>query len=110
MYTIAPMAEGELTRFHRNCFLISISPLDITPFQDDRGEFYNYFSVEQFQVIYPEATPETILDVVATCVQLKMEKGQRHFLVVYNQQTSEQALQLLSDLKKRFSFEERGVS
>lgn len=102
MPSIAPIYIEDLTKFHSNYYILSLNRIDPSLFKDGDMAYANHFTVENFTFMYPEATFETTVGVLATVIQLKMEQGQERFLVVYDVKNIAESLDIMNGLVKIF--------
>lgn len=97
MITFSSIHEKNLTRFHRNHYIICVSNLkNRSPLEGDDLENEKHFSIETCNSLYPNASIETKAGILLTSIQRKIQEGERSFLLVFNEDTKHEAIDLLN--------------
>ncbi|MES9681664.1 hypothetical protein ABWK22_01865 [Gottfriedia acidiceleris] len=99
MIHFSTINEGNLTAFHRNHFIISITDLkDTSIFKDHDLNNENHISIETSRRLFPKATNITIANLVLTMLQMQIEAGKTHFLFVFNDDNKEESFDMVNGL------------
>lgn len=105
MYQLSSIHESQLTPFHRSQFIITMDDLQNTHiFRDPKYSAGRYFSVQMNREFFPKASPETIANLLLTTLQIKFQRGETNFLVVYNDGNENESMDILNGLLHVFGF------
>ncbi len=106
MISLATIHEDKITRFQRNHYIISISDLknkSSIGHEDLQNE--EHMTIEAVKRMYPRVTTEGIAGVLLTALQLKIQRGERRFLLSFTDETKRESLDLLNGLVIVFQLE-----
>lgn len=99
MLHFSTIHESKLTKFNRNHFILTVTDLnDTSIFKDHDSTNDNHFSIETCRRIFPNATKETIANLLLTTLQIKIEQGETHFLFVFNDENKAESLDVVNGL------------
>lgn len=99
LITLSTIHEKKLTRFHRNNYIICISNLtNKSSLEGDDLQNEKHFSIETCNSLYPKASMETKAGIFLTSIQRKIQEGEHNFLLVYNDDTKHEAMDILNAL------------
>lgn len=97
MITLSTIHERKLTRFHRNHYIICVSNLQNTSsLEGDDLQNEKHFSIEMCNDLYPNASMETKAGILLTSIQRKIQEGVQNFLLVFNDDTKYETIDLLN--------------
>lgn len=99
MIHLSTINEKNLTKFHRNHFILSVSDLkDTAIFEDHDLNNDNHITIETYRRLFPNASKATIASLLLTTLQLKIQEGKTHFLFVFNEDNKEASLDVVNGL------------
>ena len=97
MITLSTVHEKNLTRFHRNNYIICVSNLvNTSSLESEDLQSEEHFSIETCDRLYPNASIETKAGILLTLVQRKIQEGQESFLLVFNDGTKYETMDILN--------------
>lgn len=99
MISLATIHEDKITRFQRNHYIISISDLK-NKSSIGREDLQNeeHIIIETVKKMYPCASMETVAGILLTSIQLKLQFGERRFLLSFTDETKRESMDLLNGL------------
>ncbi|WP_263117519.1 hypothetical protein [Bacillus subtilis] len=99
MLHLASIHEKNLTMFHRNHFILSISDLEESDiFNDHDLDDDNHISIETCRRLFPNASMSTLASLIISSIQIKIGEGVENFLLVFNEDNKVESLDLLNGL------------
>jgi hypothetical protein len=103
MIHLSTIHESNLTTFHRNHFILTVSDLnDTSIFKDHDLTNDNHISIETCRRLFPNASKDTIANLLLTALQIKIGLGETHFLFVFNDDNKEESLDVVNGLVQVF--------
>ena len=106
MISLAAAHEAEITRFHRNHYIISISELqNKSSIGYDNHSFNANFSIEAVMTMYPSITIESLARLLLVSIRMKIQEGQMNYLLTYTDETKQESMDLLNGLVHVFQLE-----
>lgn len=104
MIHLSTINETNLTTFHRNHFILSVTDLkDTSVFKDHDFNNENHISIETCKRIFPEATKTTIANLILTTIQIKIGQGQTNLLFVFNEENEAESFDVVNGLTQIFN-------
>ncbi|BCT30374.1 hypothetical protein [Bacillus velezensis] len=95
MLHLASIHEKNLTMFHRNHFILSISDLEESDIFNDHD---NHISIETCRRLFPNASMSTLASLIISSIQIKIGEGVENFLLVFNEDNKVESLDFLNGL------------
>lgn len=103
MIYLSTIHEKNLTPFHRNHFILTVTDLnDTSIFKDHDFTNDNHISIETCRRLFPVTSKETIANLLLTTLQIKIGQGEAHFLFVFNDDNKEESLDVVNGLVQVF--------
>jgi len=100
---LSTINEEKLTSFNRNHFILSVTDLkDTAIFKDHDLNNDNHISIETCRRLFPNASKQTIANLLLTTLQIKIQQGETHFLFVFNEGNKAESLDVVNGLVQVF--------
>ncbi|UOE58168.1 hypothetical protein [Cytobacillus oceanisediminis] len=105
MLQLSTIHENNLTKFHRNHFILSVKDLkDASIFKGEDIQNDNHFTIQSFKRLFPNATKDTTAAIITMTIKIKLGQGTENFLFAFNDQTKNETLDIVNGLVWVFDF------
>jgi len=99
MINLSTIHEKNLSKFHRNNYIISVTELlNRSALEDGDEQCERHISIETCKKLYPRASVDTIAGLLLINLQLKIQEGERNFLLCFNDENRIESMDLLNGL------------
>ncbi len=99
MISLASIHEDQITRFQRNHFIISISELqNKSSIGHDDVQCEEHISIETVKNTFPSLTTEKVANLLLIAIMMKLQEGERRFLLSFTDETKLESMDLLNGL------------
>lgn len=111
MKTLSIISEEDLTLFHKNYFVLSLSDVDISAVHsgsDNNGKLF--FSFDALKNRFPNVSDFATIKILVSALDIKSAEGKKDFLLVYKDNNKEESMDLALGLSELFNLRIRFLS